>query len=492
MKKTLYFLVVVLFLGSCAGGSRGELLGSPGRAPWFMPDPYGMLYIPAGSYNMGQSDQDVPFAHYTRSKTVSIPAFYMDQTEIENNEYRQFVDWVFDSISREMVAETDPETFLIPAYDDDGEEKDQSEWNLNRRANMGRLDDEQMAILGELYLPETQRYYSRRVIDVRKLKFEYFWIDWQEAAVKGRPLIKKLSNNEAEADDDHRKVMKNGEMPFPVDTEEPPIYKGRDLDLGFRNTKGQHNSIRGHDDRKRFIIHEVINVYPDTLTWVHDFSYSYNEPMTNMYFWHPAYDAYPVVGVTWQQANAFCVWRTQLLNTWRHYNWESYVQDFRLPTEAEWEYAARGGLDLSPYPWGGPYIRNARGCFLGNFKPMRGRYFEDGGFYTVNVTSYHPNDYGLYCMAGTVAEWTSTAYDESMYEFSHDLAPEYKYHALDHDPPSMKRKVIRGGSWKDIGYYLQTGSRTYEYQDSAKCYVGYRCVMSYLGRGGVNKSGDIN
>ena len=115
MKKTLYFLAVVLFLGSCAGGSRGELLGSPGRAPWFMPDPYGMLYIPAGSYNMGQSDQDVPFAHYTRSKTVSIPAFYMDQTEIENNEYRQFVEWVFDSIARDLVSETDPETFLIPA-----------------------------------------------------------------------------------------------------------------------------------------------------------------------------------------------------------------------------------------------------------------------------------------------------------------------------------------------------------------------------------------
>jgi gliding motility-associated lipoprotein GldK len=166
--------------------------------------------------------------------------------------------------------------------------------------------------------------------------------------------------------------------------------------------------------------------------------------MSNMYFWHPSYDDYPVVGVTWQQANAFNVWRTQLLNSWRNKQWESYVQDFRLPTEAEWEYAARGGLDLSPYPWGGPYIRNARGCFLGNFKPMRGRYMEDGGFHTVKVTSYHPNDYGLYCMAGNVAEWCSTAYDESVYEFAHDLNTEYKYNALDHDPPSMKRKVIRG------------------------------------------------
>ena len=68
------------------------------------------------------------------------------------------------------------------------------------------------------------------------------------------------------------------------------------------------------------------------------------------------------------------------------------------------------------------------------------------------------------------------AYDESVYEFSHDLNPEYKYNALDHDPPSMKRKVIRGGSWKDIGYYLQTGTRSFEYQDSAKSYVGTRSV----------------
>ena len=127
-----------------------------------------------------------------------------------------------------------------------------------------------------------------------------------------------------------------------------------------------------------------------------DFTYANNDHMTNMYFWHPAYDDYPVVGVTWQQCNAFNVWRTQLLNSWRSSNYESYVQDFRLPSETEWEYASRGGLDNNPYPWGGPYIRNSRGCFLGNFKPMRGRYMEDGGFKTVKASSYHPNDFGLY------------------------------------------------------------------------------------------------
>jgi formylglycine-generating enzyme required for sulfatase activity len=87
-------------------------------------------------------------------------------------------------------------------------------------------------------------------------------------------------------------------------------------------------------------------------------------------------------------------------------------------------------------------------------------------------------------MSGNVAEWTETAFEESVYEFTHDLSPEYRYDAMDWDPPSMKRKVIRGGSWKDIGYYLQTGTRTYEYQDTAKSYLGFRCVQTHIGRGG--------
>ena len=86
-------------------------------------------------------------------------------------------------------------------------------------------------------------------------------------------------------------------------------------------------------------------------------------------------------------------------------------------------------------------------------------------------------------MAGNVAEWTNTAFDPSVYEFTHDMSSEYDYRATAEDPPAMKRKVIRGGSWKDIGYFIQTGTRSYEYQDTAKSYIGFRCVMSYLGRG---------
>jgi formylglycine-generating enzyme required for sulfatase activity len=61
------------------------------------------------------------------------------------------------------------------------------------------------------------------------------------------------------------------------------------------------------------------------------------------------------------------------------------------------------------------------------------------------------------------------------------MNPDYKYNALPDDPPVLKRKVIRGGSWKDIGYFLQNGTRSYEYQDSSKSYIGFRCVRSYIG-----------
>ena len=157
------------------------------------------------------------------------------------------------------------------------------------------------------------------------------------------------------------------------------------------------------------------------------------------------------------------------------------VQAYRLPLETEWEYAARGGLDLSMYPWGGPYTRNYQGCFLANFKPLRGNYIDDGSVYTAKAGSYEPNEYGLFDMSGNVAEWTSCAYHPSAYIFQHDLNPNYEYNARPQDPPVLKRKVIRGGSWKDIAYFLETSTRDYEYQDSTKSYIGFRNVRSYIG-----------
>jgi gliding motility-associated lipoprotein GldK len=201
-----------------------------------------------------------------------------------------------------------------------------------------------------------------------------------------------------------------------------------------------------------------------------------------MYFRSPSYDNYPVVGITWKQANAFSIWRTNYLNKALVSSGQPVVQNYRLPIEAEWEYAARGGLDHSMYPWGGVYLRNKLGCFIANFKPLRGNYTDDGSMYPARVGYYGvPNEFGLYDMAGNVSEWTITAYDPSAYVFSHDMNPYYNYNAKPDDPPVMKRKVIRGGSWKDIARYLQVSTRDYEYQDSVKSYIGFRCVRSYLG-----------
>ncbi len=502
MKKLVVFSLIGLILASCSTRS-GHLTGVLGRQAYYPEIPLGMVYIPSGSYTMGQNDQDVPFLHQTIAKTVSVQAFYMDQTEITNNEYRQFVNWVRDSIAREKIfigLEEDEEASRYINYKDEYFDEGLLEWveyepsdrfrnrevfSLNWDRQFSYRDPMLVPLLADMYYPQPQRFYERKEIDTRKLKFRYYWIDLVEAARRGEVHIKPdgYDNQGNKINQDHRE-LRTPDHPF---TEEP---QGKDMDMGRVNKIGQNNAIRGHENRQRFIIDEVINVYPDTLCWVRDFTYSFHDPMTNMYFWHPAYDNYPVVGVTWVQAKAFNVWRTQLLNSWLQSMGELYVNDFRLPNEAEWERAARGDLDLSQYPWGGPYIRNAAGCFLGNFKPMRGRYFEDGGFQTVKAFSYNPNGWGLYCMAGNVAEWTETAFDEQMYEQSHDLNPEYRYNAMDWDPPAMKRKVIRGGSWKDIGYYLQTSTRTYEYRDSAKSYVGFRSVATHLGRGGRDFSSE--
>lgn len=451
----LISLIGLFALTGCYSGPMGEVVGVQQREDWMQVNPYGMNYIHFGSYTMGPSDQDVPYALNARSKTVTIPPFYMDVHEISNNEYRQFVYWVRDSLYRDMLAQNDDERFFY-TEDDQGRELDRfikKGYILRWDEEIDWEDEDVFDLLyDEFYLQGSDRYLDRAQINTNKLNYKYSWVNLKDAARKS----------------------------------------GLDEEYGEQNSLGQLYSVRGHSDRSQFIIEENVPVYPDTLCWIRDFSYGFNEPLAETYFWHPAYDNYPVVGVTWGQAKAFNAWRTQLLSTYQMSNGETLVQKFRLPSEAEWEFAARGGLELAPYPWGGPYIRNIMGCPLANFKPMRGDYVEDAGCYTVPIESYSPNDYGLYQMAGNVAEWTNTAFDETVYDFSHDMSSEYAYNAKVDDPPSLKRKVIRGGSWKDIGYYCQTGSRSFEYQDTAKSYIGFRSVMSYLGRGKSVAPEDFN
>lgn len=462
MKRIIVIGLMIALFSSCGEYYSGELTGVSGRKKYFEPEPFGMVFIPQGSYNVGPSDQDVPFAQNTFSKTVTTEPFWMDETEITNNEYRQYVFWVRDSLFRELIAEVMEDEFKISVneYDDPLEEDifgRNYRLNWETKLDIGRLkeNEEVRQALDNMYYKVEERFFGRKEINIHKLNYRYFWVDLQQAARSENRY--KNSYLEDIGDLDQDPGTYEGTVILPDGTESPISNRGS------------------------FVLKDVVNVYPDTLVWIRDFTYSYNEPMATMYFWHPSFDNYPVIGITWKQANAFCVWRTQLLNSALVSSGDYFVHDYRLPLESEWEWAARGLLQNSMYPWGGVYTRNRQGCFLANFKPLRGNYADDGGVTTVAVGTYEPNDLGLYDMAGNVAEWTANAYDESAYFFYHDLNPDYKFNANDIDNPVMKRKVIRGGSWKDIAYYLQVSTRTYEYQDTARSYIGFRCIRSYMG-----------
>ena len=332
--------------GGRGTGHHGELTGVVDRPEWDQYQPMGMSYIPPGSFHMGQNDQDVPYSQISHNRQITISAFFMDDTEVTNNEYRQF-----------------------------------------------------------LYGPSPE-----------------------------------------ENSDD------NGVL----DTIDP-MYA------------------------------EI--VIPDTTVWIRDFVYAYNEPLMENYFWHPAFDDYPVVGVNWYAAQAFCRWRTDHLNVYREERGSPKMPRFRLPTEAEWEYSARGGYEHKLYPWEGPYLRNSKGCFLANFKPGRGDYIADNFEYTAPADAYIPNDYGLYNMPGNVAEWCEDDFEETGYSYAHDLNPRFIDVTIpeeDRLPGGAKiRKVTRGGSWKDIGYFLSCGTRSFEYADTAKSFIGFRSVVAVIGRSGA-------
>ncbi|MDB5242344.1 MAG: gliding motility protein [Spirosoma sp.] len=309
--------------GSDVGITNGEITATA-RKGFKQTTPYGMVLVPSGSFIMGQADEDVAATQINMNRQVTISSFYMDDAEISNHEYRQYVNALLaDSVS----------------------------------------------VLGE------------------------------------------------------EEIM--------------------------------------------------ANFYPDTTVWKNDFTFHNGDPMLENYYSHPAFDTYPVVGVSWRAAQHFSQWRSNMYNDYRQKEGQLNSPRFRLPSEAEWEWAARGGKQGAKYPWGNPYVANGKGCYLANFKPQRGNFDADGYPYTAPATAYSPNDYGLYNMSGNVAEWCRDAYADNTNAIVWDMNP-------DNQNADEPRKVVRGGSWKDIAYYLETGTRSYEYEDQKRSFIGFRCVMDNL------------
>lgn len=382
----------------------------------------GMVLIDGGTFILGQSDSDSTISIFSQlsdeEKKVSITSFYMDKGEVTNKQYREFVNWVRDSIAISNYLD-DNQYFLPGASSTDR----LIDWpKVTKGKSIWASKDETIKErLSGMFYQGADRVFGRDELDVSLLKYNYEYFDLKAAA------------------------------------------ENRDKGL----------------PRSAFIVRDTVSIYPDTLSWISDFQYAKNEAMAQSYFSNPAYDDYPVVGITWKQANAYNNWRTKMLertlNAKKSLSGQNLV--FQLPTDAQWEYAARGGKKNARYPWGDEILCEKDECLLANFKAEYGNYLNGNSNIVVPIYAYEANDFGLYNMAGNVAEWTSSSYDESANILVHDLNPDYSYDASNADPGALKRKVVRGGSWKDTEYFLRNSTRTFEYQDEAKSYIGFRSIV---------------
>ncbi|MDB2385386.1 gliding motility lipoprotein GldK [Polaribacter sp.] len=452
MKKAAVFALLITIFYSCGSNDRGELVGVPVTKKWFSEKPAGMTLIPSGSFTMGKQDEDMTGVINTPTKTVSLRSYYMDETEVTNSEYKEFVFWVRDSVVRTYLGMQ--QEFASIMQDLPAGQKPSGGIHEYAFATV----DTTNATPYEKYMYENYYSLGEGIDSIRPL-------NWN---------VDIIWDTEEYPDTDYVEVMDSLYI-----SREDALDGVRTFNPKYLNYRyswfDSENAVKNGGNRKEFLKSETLNIYPDTTVWVKDFNYSYNDPMHQDYFYHQSYGDYPVVGVSWNQANAFCGWRTKKKNDYlRGKKNPNKVPDFRLPTEAEWEYAARGGLDFATYPWGTGGTTSDRGCFLANFKPVRGNYAVDGALYTMEAQSFNANDYGLYNMAGNVSEWTSSAYNLASYQMASTMNPNV-------EDRKNKRKIIRGGSWKDVAYYLEVSSRDYEYADTARSYIGFRTVQNYIG-----------
>ena len=439
-------------------GAGGEVVGVGGK-PFTEPTPYGMTMIQRGYLRMGIEGNDSLWGKETPVKDISVDGFWMDETEVTNSQYKQFVQWVRDSILRTRLAD--------PAYGGDEshmitEDKngDPVKPHINWKKSLPRKPNEDEMLAFESFYV-TNPVTGEKQLDAKQMNYRYEVYDYTAAALRRNRL------NPAE---------RNLNTDFAPNPDEVVMIS---KDTAYIDDEG--NIIRQTIDRPLsgpwdFLNTYIVNIYPDTTCWVNDFTNSDNEVYLRNYFCNPAYNDYPVVGVTWEQANAFCAWRTDYLL--RGLGPEAkFVQRYRLPTEAEWEYAARG-KEQAEFPWESGEVKSGEGCFYANFKPDRGNYTLDGNLITSKVGIYGANSNGLSDMAGNVAEWTSTVYVEAGVDAMNDLNPQLDYKAAKEDPYKLKKKSVRGGSWKDPESYIRSAWRTWEYQNQPRSYIGFRCVRS--------------
>ena len=325
-----------------------------------------LSYIPAKSFT-SRSYTGSDSVSFYGPRVVSVPGFYISKTEVSNKEYREFTQYVKDSIAHTLLKHFKNGTNNI-------------DWSKP--------------------------------------------IDWN---------------------DDHLEPM----MVSPEDR----IYGSKDVDAG---------KIIFEIDF--FGQKENISIYPDTLVWIKDFAYSYNEQLAKRYFLHSSYNDYPVVGISLKQAMAFCQWKTDQINQGMYQSGKEYETIVRLPSGNEWESAA---FDLNKTR---SLLLKDKKEYNCNFGPINDRgmvlkgFRDDGYFYTAPVKSYSAGPFGIYDMKGNVAEWTSTTRDEIM---NVEVKPEKQKTSF----------IVKGGGWNSTPFYLQAGVCQFFPVDAAHSFVGFRYVV---------------
>ena len=412
----IFAACVIIALSGCKTSNYNYYKGF-NKSPVVVPkvvrgkfSPIGMVYIPSGTL-------DYKSPSSTDTKKVTVSAFYIDEAEISNRQYRFFTTWVADSI-----AVTD---FL----------KDEKFFLKSKVKAKNRSIKDTI---------------QKRINWVAVRKYSPLWKSREPAIVsKLAPMVK---------------------------SEGEGISLNKDLVM-YKYTRIKSSGPKGNT-------YETIKVpvFPMENVWITDFPNSQVEIMDWNYFDDKAYNDHPVVGVNWKQANAFSDWRGRVIPLIIKSN--PYLPKTKialsLPTESQWQLAASGKKEdsLTNKFYKITKKKKRKSELTVNFKQGEGEYGLDGGTFTLPVRSYFKNSYGLYNAEGNVSEWTLDAYSPSSLELTSDLNPVLKYNALDTESSFMKRKVIRGGSWKDNATEVGSTTRSYDDQDAAHSYLGFRCVMA--------------
>jgi len=500
--------------------------------------PPGMVYIKGGSTTI-RYDQSSTDTNSTRK--VSLTSFFIDKTEVTNEQYRQFINWVMDSIA--IVKYLKDDKYFM--------EDENKSGSTTTTTSSSSLPAPSVAVTDT----------NNKSLDTSHTSGTAMVAGSDSAITKKRINWAKVSHNKIFNSKDEE--MKSKLAPL---LDENGNIKKEAYVFSYTYIKPLTNTTKNAKKPEYKTV--PVSIYPNENVWAQDMTNSQTDMYVENYFKAPPFNDYPVVGVDWVQANAYAYWRSLVSASYNNMPafMKYYHLVYTLPSEAQWVYAAQGFFDkteaadsvldslgtlvtsdttMTPHDsatmakitaphrvvdsakeskraeraaerkaakrgnyyladymkirfakYGGKYSKLPNGTdenggpytdstvihrdpngMLENFKQEEGDYWEDGSALTTPVLSFAPNEFGVYNMEGNVSEWTMDAYSPATYAFVSDLNPVLLYDADTSDAEAMRRKVVRGGSFISNAKSLTPYYRDLELQNVSHCFIGFRCVM---------------